>query len=496
MPLAHNLFFTNTFYPPLYYYAVFLVKTLFSFISPKVILLTSCVFFIILLIYLYKLSELLYPGSGLLSSFICSFLPVMYVNSRFFNHVTAVCAMVIVNLYYLLKTHGFRKRCFSIILGFSFGIAMLVKYTFFVFLITPLAVIIYRTIKQAKNKEERYRLKNLALSASMATILAGTFYFNPEVTENLISRIFNMNKFAIADNAVNFDFFERLTFYFRFLIKEFLQSVAGILLAPAIVVFFIKNTPYRQLLSLTIFGSLLAVSLVPKYPPFAEYSMAIIPLMATTASIGLISIRINHTHCIKIKHLVIALLIIVLTIMYYQTEEGNPAFCFDNTDVEKIFCDIGNEKNHVGYFADVYDPECFISFEQFLVLWSLNKAKINNFFISPPDFFKSLDKYNTLIYVSRTDQDWPEFERLVQGIEFFCRQKNIDLFWNEFSPIQFDGVKLIISKKQLQELSDMKKYFIKTNQVKFFTNYSLTGPSVNIYVFNRITIDSKKCRNK
>jgi len=80
-PVLYNLFFTNTFYPPLYYYFALLVKILFGFISPKIILLTSSVFFMLLLIYLYKLSELLHPGSGLLSSFICSFLPVMYVNA-------------------------------------------------------------------------------------------------------------------------------------------------------------------------------------------------------------------------------------------------------------------------------------------------------------------------------------------------------------------------------------------------------------------------------
>jgi len=181
--------------------------------------------------------------------------------------------------------------------------------------------------------------------------------------------------------------------------------------------------------------------------------------------------------------------------MYYQRDEGNPAFCFNNNAVDKIFRDIGNEEAYVGYLADEYPSIDLLGFEKFLVLWSSNKAKINSFFVSPPKFFKSLDQYNTLIYISSTEQEWPEFEGFIHSIEFFCRENNIELIWDEFLPTQFNGKKLIISKGEIHELLNIRKHFIKTNQIRFFTQYSLTGPSVNIYVFKRIKVDSKKYRN-
>ena len=481
-----NLFFINTFYPPLYYYAAFFLKTTLGFISPKIIMLTSSMFLALLLIYLYKLSELLYPGSGLFAAFICSFLPEIYEAARAFNHVTAVCAMVVVNLYYLLKTDAFKNRHYCIMLGICFGIAMLIKYTFFVFLAIPLAISTYEAILWGQQEKQYWILKNIALSALTAIIIAGLFYFNPTVIKDLITRAFNMNRFSISHIVGNLNFLNRLAFYIDFLYAQFLKNSAGVLIILSAIVFFIKKNHGKKILGSTILGSLFLISLVPKYPPFQEYTMAIIPLLSIAASIGLLNMQAPRPILRIAKTGILSLLLILLPFFYSLKAEGSPAFCFDDNSIDKLFKSIGNEQTPIGYFADEYHSVDFLSFEKFLVLWSKNKAPVKNFFTSPTDFCKNFNHFHTLIYLSSNKQDWPEFHSLMLSVESFCQKNSIKLVWNESRPAKFDGKNLMLSKKQLKKFQDSKIEFIKTGQVRFFREYSLTGPSVDVFIYKRI----------
>ena len=127
--------------------------------------------------------------SGLLSAVICSLLPGIYMNSRAFNPVMAVCAMVIAGIYYLLKTDNFRSRRYSIVFGFCAGIGLLIKYNVLVFLGPALCIIVLSSFFRKEESGSRgKRVKNILISIVLSLAISGMFYFHPENVRLLICR--------------------------------------------------------------------------------------------------------------------------------------------------------------------------------------------------------------------------------------------------------------------------------------------------------------------
>ena len=346
---AANLFFVTPFYPPLYYYSAFVLRSLFGWISPEVILLTSTLYFALLLLYVYKLSELLLPRSGLLSAAMCSLLPGIYNNSRVFNPVMAVCAMVVVGIYYLLKTGKFSSRRYSVVFGFCAGVGMLIKYNVFVFLFPALCVIVLSSFFGKEQSGSRgIRVKNLLISIMLSLSIAGVFYFHPENVRLLVNRIFNWSSYTVP-GVGNLSLMERVSFYAVSLWNDSGGFWGGIFIFTGFVGFSRLKAVNKRFLMFSILCSFVIVALVPKHPPFPEYILPIAPLFVIAAVCGLIT---NNILISRLKWAGVVMILIGLAVMHVNPVVDIPKFRFSVNNIQPFFASIGDQNNRVGFIAE------------------------------------------------------------------------------------------------------------------------------------------------
>ncbi|HUS71188.1 MAG TPA: glycosyltransferase family 39 protein [Anaerolineae bacterium] len=82
---------------------------------------------------------------GLLAAFVLSTFPMIYAMSRYFFLDFALTAMVALNIALLLYTENFERKGYSLLYGLTFGLGMLVKWTFVVFAVPAALLVLLRS---------------------------------------------------------------------------------------------------------------------------------------------------------------------------------------------------------------------------------------------------------------------------------------------------------------------------------------------------------------
>jgi 4-amino-4-deoxy-L-arabinose transferase-like glycosyltransferase len=129
---------------------------------------------------------------GLVSVALLAAFPMFYAMSRYFYLEFALTAMVALTIYLLLTTEGFRKRGASLLFGLSWGLGMLTKRTFAVFLVGPLLVVILSSgllplLWQRLKQRPRLHWKNGLVALVGGLALAALWYLpNRETVQTLI----------------------------------------------------------------------------------------------------------------------------------------------------------------------------------------------------------------------------------------------------------------------------------------------------------------------
>jgi 4-amino-4-deoxy-L-arabinose transferase-like glycosyltransferase len=113
--------------------------------STDVATMVNVVYIAILLGATYAIGKrMLGANVGLLACFVLSTFPMTYGMSRYFYIDFALMAMVTLNLALLLQTESFERKGYTLLYGLSFGLGMLVKWTFVVFTFVPAIVFLVR----------------------------------------------------------------------------------------------------------------------------------------------------------------------------------------------------------------------------------------------------------------------------------------------------------------------------------------------------------------
>jgi len=135
----------DKFRPPLLFFSAVVFYRLFG-LSTDVALMSNSLYWALLLFSTYGIGKRIYDRSvGLLAAFLVSTFPLIFSLSRTSYFDFALAAMVSLSIYLLLLTDGFRDRGYSLLLGISLGLGMLMKQSFIAFLIAPLALVIVRS---------------------------------------------------------------------------------------------------------------------------------------------------------------------------------------------------------------------------------------------------------------------------------------------------------------------------------------------------------------
>lgn len=115
--------------------------------------------------------------AGVLAAFIVSMYPMIFIYSRTFMYDVPLVAMSAFSLYLLLLTNNFRSKKFSVVLGFSFGLGMLTKWTFVLFIIGPLSYVLYDTVKSYQLDADFKPPMNFLIFVFLGFIVASSWYF-------------------------------------------------------------------------------------------------------------------------------------------------------------------------------------------------------------------------------------------------------------------------------------------------------------------------------
>lgn len=83
--------------------------------------------------------------AGLLAAFVISTFPAIYAMSRCFYLDFALTAVVSLNVALLLYSEDFRRKGCTLLYGLTFGMGMLVKWTFVVFALPPIVLVVARS---------------------------------------------------------------------------------------------------------------------------------------------------------------------------------------------------------------------------------------------------------------------------------------------------------------------------------------------------------------
>jgi 4-amino-4-deoxy-L-arabinose transferase-like glycosyltransferase len=140
-----TLFATLTlsdYYPPLVHMTVILFYKLFG-VSMDVAAMANSVYLILFLLAVYDIGRRVGgPWAGLLSAFVVSSFPIVFSMSRYLYIDYTLTALVAVNVALLLRSDRFQRKGYALLYGLSLGLGMLTKWTFIVFTIAPLLVVV------------------------------------------------------------------------------------------------------------------------------------------------------------------------------------------------------------------------------------------------------------------------------------------------------------------------------------------------------------------
>lgn len=165
-------------YPPFFYLSVLPYYFVFG-VSEDIMAFSLVTFLIILIFSVYKIGEELFnERTGLISAAIIGFFPGIIGNSRNFSPDFPILSIASLAYLSYFKSEKLAKTNWSVFLGVSLGIGLLLKLTFVIYLM-PLAIIFLNDAKISFDKKRKFQKKalwNLALAASIFIFIIFPWY--------------------------------------------------------------------------------------------------------------------------------------------------------------------------------------------------------------------------------------------------------------------------------------------------------------------------------
>jgi 4-amino-4-deoxy-L-arabinose transferase-like glycosyltransferase len=183
------------YYPPLFHFSMVAFYKLFG-ISMDVAAMVNTAYLVVLLISAYGIGrEIGGKGVGLLSAFVASTMPMVFAMSRYTYIEFSLTAMVALGIWLLLLSQEFAHKRYSLLFGLSLGLGFLSKWTFSLFVLPSLIVVILRAglLSGLRGKISSFSLDKrwLAVSVALGLILTLVWYLpnTQRVTELPLSHL-------------------------------------------------------------------------------------------------------------------------------------------------------------------------------------------------------------------------------------------------------------------------------------------------------------------
>lgn len=311
--------------PPFYFICSVIFNLIFgvSYVSSMMV---NILFLGILLVSVYLLGkEMLNKEAGLVAAFILSFYPIVFGMTRVMKNDLAMTSFICLSLYFLLKSKGFTKLGFSILLGISVGIGLLLQ---FVFLLFFMPIFVWYLLKYIKDILDRKSIKDLKIVLlgivvcfACVLVIASIYYNKNHITTiKDVYLHFVMHSDSNVSNPLRKNItlgIRNFNYYFLRIVRAQLSPIMFLSLCATSIFFFISKAKYRTMFLIWvaipyIFFSLLCAS---KYD---RYLLPTLPALAVITGMGFS--RIKN----KILKLVIGAIVIIISVLqYYDISYGS-----------------------------------------------------------------------------------------------------------------------------------------------------------------------------
>ncbi len=495
--LLFSLVFTSFDYPPLFYFVSFLLNLISPLIFMNGAVLSSSLFFMLLLLGIYKIGAKMSKDTGILAAFICSFYPIIHQTSRHFNLELATSAMVALSIWLLVETEYFENNRYSILLGIMLGLGMLTKQTFIVYISVVFIFYVWISFKvKAKNKvNNKLKRNNLLRIIGIAVIISSIFYFNKLVFASVAHRAFFPG--AVMGGGI---LSLKHLLYYPFSLKNTIGLFFILVFLMGILPNKKMDSFYRRLLFLWLIAPVVLLSFFSL--KYAEYTIAVIPAMALISSAGILALPK------RARRICIGSVCLVSLILYAQTISGNAGSFYARYDNEKNYhvSILQVTDGNINQFNSV--PEllksmqgenvkigvCYDSiglfFPTFLVkrIFAVTKMQsaVVDLMFRTTVFFNNLDDFDFFIYVSLSQKHWPSKQSFVEFIEENNEKCNVKVeFTDQFSNdyVFADRKKIVIAQYLVDKLISIKREYDPYCYIKFDDSENFLSEHVYIYKF-------------
>ncbi|HUT03889.1 MAG TPA: glycosyltransferase family 39 protein [bacterium] len=294
-------------YPPAHRSVVGSLFRIFG-VDKRLALGTSALCFAALILVVYAISRSLVQESAspaLLAAFLVGCFPAVFAASHFDNLSMMLTLGVALSVLCLIRTDGFRGAGWSAALGLSLGLGLLIKWTFFVFLVGPLALTIASRARQGIMSK---RLRNLGIAIAFALLIALPWY--AKHLEDVLS-LFRLNKdiYTGIYPSHPFNLFS-LGFYIIRFIGGMTPVLSGVVVL-GFVVLLIKRRLNRVAIPLGWVMGAFAIMLF-FYPKWPRYMLPAYPALAIVAGHGICSLKPSTGRSVLITLIIVLGLIMLL----------------------------------------------------------------------------------------------------------------------------------------------------------------------------------------
>ena len=431
-------------YPPLYFVSA-AIFALFVGFSKLNLTMINILYFFIMLISTYFIGRRISASklTALFSIFILSMFPMIFGMSRWFMLDFALTAMVTLSICCLLYSEDFTNRKFSLFFGLSSALAMLTKWSAFIFILGAFLYIIFNILFNSK-RFPRKQLFNILYASFFVFVLAGSwyvyFFYQLRPLTKLLEYL-RVGQLRLHWVQFPWNSLSGLLYYARTLFPYQISFNFSILFLIAIPFFIKSKIKFKNFIICWILISYAILTIIENKWP--RYIMPVLPAISLVIAIGIEQIKFRNIKLIIYLFVVIVgLLQYAFPVHFFKAERDKGEFYIyfdvdplysEDKKITDIYYDIINEIN---YFIEREKPEnttnlgiiCPVAINLVGYFFSLEKQDIHiyPFYERPIDFLEKVDQFDFLILRTSTG-NWPKKQDIENEFRHFRLDKVLNL---------------------------------------------------------------------
>ncbi len=427
-------FWNSIHYQPIYY----LISIFFTLVFGKnifSIIFANNLFFIIALISTYKLSEKLFDKKiALYSTIILAVIPGYFILSKALLLENGLVAILPLSVYFLIMTNRFKNKYYSILLGVSFGIGMLIKVSYIIYF---LPILIFYFINKKNYLEIWHNKKNVFLFILIGVLLMLLWYdisfsqiqsqfaitYEESGEKGSLPKIYNLKSLIFYPKIIFFEFLQPiLTTLFiissYMIIKKYDNKYLPLtaIFIPIILFIFIPNKQLRFLLPIApFFAQIIAFGLKETLKKKFLGILFMGLIILSTINLVLMTYDTGVSHIDKLSAN-------TKNILYYE----NKPVMFDknmkNLDLEKLFSELKTYEIK-DYLVITYEDIDAYLLDFYSHIYEKNLTLIESCFIFEevsPDPIKTFNINNFNLLLISNKKNFPSENNLYKKISLDC----------------------------------------------------------------------------